>query len=106
MEGAVTYVAREANPAARAEPTVMQALLTELSNLTSTATANLMAVTSQRQRLLGDLPPEPPRSEKVLDANLAIGAPVSFNDVSGALDRLRGVLQATNEHVLSMRKIG
>lgn len=86
------------------QPTAMQSLMAELESSTSIARANLSAVVSQRQRLMGDLPPEPPTAQPAADK--LSGGSVSFNDVAGALDRLRGVLQATNEHVLSMRKIG
>ncbi len=83
---------------------IMQALLADLAALHVNARANLEAAAGQRNRLLGDLPPTPERVAK--DAASRIGGSVSFSDINAMIEELRNTLLATNEHLLSLRRIG
>lgn len=82
----------------------MQSLMADLTSLRSNAQANLDAAAGQRNRLLGDLPST---AEHGKDAsNSALGGSVSFADVNTVVEQIRNALLATNEHLLSLRRVG
>lgn len=84
--------------------TLMQGLLAELHSLASTAKANLDAAAGQRNRLLGDLPPNQGGPERSPGSKL--GDSVSFSDLGVVIMELRESLMATNDHLMSLRRIG
>lgn len=88
------------------EPSVVQALIGEITSISMQAGNILDRVEGQRCRLLGDVPAATKAPERASPDNLSIDASVSFSDIGQALLRLRERMNDIDAHTAALRKIG